>query len=328
MGLDDPLGRARVTTTTLQHQRYSTADADEACAFVSGQFAGAGVRIDGSRDADWRASLDVTLAEGFALSRMRLPAEVHYDVGYDGQVCITTVLDGRADIASRSGSSLHRRGDVFLSNCPDLDRVVQTHSIEIDVVMLPEATLRTALGAEHETALDWRPRGIDPTPEGLGLWRHVSRFVHDLVHDPDLPATPLVVAQAARLLAATTVNVFPGASDEPAPVRDAHPETLRRAVAFIEANPDLDIGVSEIALAARVTPRAVQLAFRRHLQTTPTAYLRRVRLDRVRADLLTADPARTTVTAVAARWGFASSSRFAAQYRAAYGEAPSVTLRR
>jgi hypothetical protein len=32
--------------------------------------------------------------------------------------------------------------------------------------------------------------------------------------------------------------------------------------------------VADIAAAARVTTRAVQLAFRRHLDTTPTDYLR------------------------------------------------------
>jgi AraC-like DNA-binding protein len=34
-----------------------------------------------------------------------------------------------------------------------------------------------------------------------------------------------------------------------------------------------------------------------------------------------------TVTSVAARWGFPSSARYTAQYRAAYGELPSQTLR-
>jgi AraC-like DNA-binding protein len=37
---------------------------------------------------------------------------------------------------------------------------------------------------------------------------------------------------------------------------------------------------------------------------------------------------RETVTAVAYRWGFASSSRFAAYYRQAYGIHPSAMLRR
>jgi AraC-like DNA-binding protein len=54
--------------------------------------------------------------------------------------------------------------------------------------------------------------------------------------------------------------------------------------------------------------------------------LRRVRLERAHRDLQAADPARQTVTAIAYRWGFPSSSRFAAHYRQVYGVTPSRTL--
>lgn len=80
--------------------------------------------------------------------------------------------------------------------------------------------------------------------------------------------------------------------------------------------------------AAHVSVRALQLAFRRHLDTTPMAYLRRVRMDRVRADLTAADPASTSVTTVTARWGFYAAGRFSADYRSAFGEYPRDTLRR
>ena len=57
-------------------------------------------------------------------------------------------------------------------------------------------------------------------------------------------------------------------------------------------------------------------------------HLRRVRLDHAHQDLKRASPGDgLTVTAVAYRWGFRSSSRFAAAYREAYGVSPSHTLR-
>ncbi|MFK0247188.1 helix-turn-helix domain-containing protein [Amycolatopsis azurea] len=73
--------------------------------------------------------------------------------------------------------------------------------------------------------------------------------------------------------------------------------------------------------------RAVQLAFRLHLGLTPMAYVRWVRLDHARAELKAASPDDTTVTRVAARWGYARPSAFAAHYRDVYGELPSYTLR-
>src|SRR5690348_357536 len=104
--------------------------------------------------------------------------------------------------------------------------------------------------------------------------------------------------------------------------------TVARAVAFIEERARDDIGVTDIAAAAFVTVRAVQLAFRRYLDTTPLAYLRQVRLERAHQELMEADPDRTTVTAIAADWRFTNASRFSAYYRAAYGVPPTETLRR
>jgi transcriptional regulator GlxA family with amidase domain len=128
-----------------------------------------------------------------------------------------------------------------------------------------------------------------------------------------------------------TLATFPSnALTEPTAVdrHDASPATLRRAVAFIDEHARQDITVADIAASAFVTIRAVQLAFRRHLDTTPTAYLRQVRLDHAHHDLATADPALETVTAVALRWGFPSPSRFTAAYHREYGVTPSLTLHR
>jgi transcriptional regulator GlxA family with amidase domain len=57
------------------------------------------------------------------------------------------------------------------------------------------------------------------------------------------------------------------------------------------------------------------------------AYLRRVRLERVHAELTNSEPDATTVTAVAGRWGFVHLSRFADQYRQQFRQRPSETLR-
>ena len=103
--------------------------------------------------------------------------------------------------------------------------------------------------------------------------------------------------------------------------------TFDLAVAFIQANVCQDVGLDDIAQAACVTPRAVQLAFRKHLETTPMAYLRDVRLVRARQQLATSDSGSTSVTEVAMQWGFYNAGRFAAAYRSRFGELPRDTLR-
>ncbi|MCH1867003.1 helix-turn-helix domain-containing protein [Nocardioides sp. CFH 31398] len=106
------------------------------------------------------------------------------------------------------------------------------------------------------------------------------------------------------------------------------PATLRRAVEHIEAHAGEALTLGEIARTARASPRAVQYAFRRYRGTTPTGYLRRVRLEGAHRDLVRGDPTTgDTVAAIAARWGFAKAGRFSALYAAAYGRPPSHTLR-
>ena len=97
-------------------------------------------------------------------------------------------------------------------------------------------------------------------------------------------------------------------------------------MAFIDEHAHEDITVVDIAAAAFVSVRAIQLAFHHQLDITPLAYLRSVRLDHAHRDLLAADSAHETVTGVAYRWGFPSPTRFAAYYREAYGVQPSHTL--
>jgi AraC-like DNA-binding protein len=178
-------------------------------------------------------------------------------------------------------------------------------------------------------------RVLDHRPVSRQAALHLRRaiaYVRDSVMAaPEAAQAPLLVSAASQYLAASALHAFPNSAVTATTAEnqhDANPGALRRAVAFIEASPDLDIGVADIARAAWVTPRALQLAFRRHLDTTPMAYLRQVRLDHARDDLAQASPGDgTTVTAVSYRWGFPSPSRFAATYRAVYGVQPSDTLR-
>lgn len=80
---------------------------------------------------------------------------------------------------------------------------------------------------------------------------------------------------------------------------------------------------ADIAAAARLSPRGLQSAFQRDLDTSPLAYLRRIGLDGARHALLAADPtAGATVADTARRWGFAHLGRSSTAYRDMFGEYP------
>ncbi|WP_298587811.1 helix-turn-helix domain-containing protein [uncultured Kocuria sp.] len=174
-----------------------------------------------------------------------------------------------------------------------------------------------------------RPISTAMTRYWLGTVSHLAR---DLLPDDQAMSSPLLRSEVARSLTTALLHAFPSTfltrGEAPAGQSRSAPAGVRRAVAFIEEHVDADIGPADIAAAARMSVRGLQAAFRRELDTTPTAYLRAARLDAVHHDLLAADPVTgATVEAVAARWGFAHRGRFAAAYRERYGQAPATTLR-
>ena len=105
------------------------------------------------------------------------------------------------------------------------------------------------------------------------------------------------------------------------------PGAVRRVVELIEGAPEVLLTAADLARHAGVGVRRLEQGFRESLGTTPTAYHQKVRLERARADLLQ-PAAGETVTSVMYRWGFSNHARFAANYRARFGENPAETLRR
>lgn len=105
------------------------------------------------------------------------------------------------------------------------------------------------------------------------------------------------------------------------------PGMVRRAERYMSENAEIPITVSDVAAHLGVSLRTLQTGFRQWRNTTPRAHLQQVRLQLVRDELLRSGPD-ASVTFIAMRHGFAHLGRFSAQYRAAFGERPSGTLRR
>lgn len=172
-----------------------------------------------------------------------------------------------------------------------------------------------------------RPHSAD---DARRLSRTIGYLRDHVLADPDSADQPLVASTAAQHLAASVLAAFPNTMSEAVPGpdgTDTRPAMLRRAPAYIDDHAGEPVTVADIAGAARVTVRALQYAFRRHLDTTPLAQLRRVRLAHAHHDLLAADPSDgATVTEIAARWGFYHPGRFASLYRDTYRRAPRLAL--
>jgi transcriptional regulator GlxA family with amidase domain len=87
------------------------------------------------------------------------------------------------------------------------------------------------------------------------------------------------------------------------------------------------LSLSNVYREASVGPGMIRFAFHEVHGCPPRRFLRDQRLRAARAELRRAIPG-LTVTQVATSHGFVELGRFAVQYHAAFGERPSVTLRR
>jgi AraC-like DNA-binding protein len=304
-------------------------DLDSVLSLLSGMRGAVRVRILGDQ-VGMRVAHNAVGPVG--IDHMSFRMDLDADIGRVGMLVFGQVNSGTVGFRGDGAERWYASGDVYLAGQPLQGRTSMFRGGEHDQLVIDPAYLSQVA----ETAPGRAPTAVRFTgyeavsAQAARMWKSSYAYVRDMaLVRLGVADAPLVAANMARLLAATALATFPNSAlTEPTvqDQRDGSPATLRRAVAFIDEHAHEDISTADIAAAAYVTIRAVQLAFRRHLNCTPTAYLRRVRLDHAHRQLMAADPQRESVTAVAYRWGFTNLSRFAAAYREAYGILPSHTL--
>jgi AraC family ethanolamine operon transcriptional activator len=151
-------------------------------------------------------------------------------------------------------------------------------------------------------------------------------FVAALHRDPPALADPAVAVVAEDQLLGSLLQAT---APSPIILYPPHRHRMARAAArFMRECLDSPTSIRAISETLGVSWRALDSGFRELFGMTPSAYLRACRLDAVRRALIDADPASSTVTGIATRWGFFHFGRFAADYRKRFGEAPSITLGR
>jgi AraC-like DNA-binding protein len=315
---------------TVYHEEFHSRDPDEAHAWLRKTYADHHLRISGSSE-NFLFSCDITRLDGMSFGRMVHSMAVAVDV-FDGLQDLSIVQHRGGDavrITSEPESVDLGAGECFLLP-PDRPYQAAWNSVRADVTTLSFEDLhRDALGlVDQETVNVDFTRPI--TAAAGHHWSQTIRYVQSFIsNSPMLAAAPLARRELRWLVNSAVLACFPNSTldAQPAFYAGDTPQPLRRALAFIDEHAGDPITLNEIAIAARLSPRGLQAAFRRHLDTTPLARLRSVRMERAHLDLQHAEPGDTSVAALAARWGFTHLGRFAVEYRRRYGHSPSQTLR-
>lgn len=198
------------------------------------------------------------------------------------------------------------------------------------LVQIDRKALMAHLGGQLFRTMD-RPLGFDgPFDTSTGAGSAFCRLVRHLVLEADQGRMVLGSGLMARQLESTLMAGLLEAcahdyATEFGRARSApRPRHMRLAESYIEAHLADPLTVEDIAEAAGISIRGLQLGFRSYRGTTPLGFWRDLRLSRAHQSLVSGEG---TVTEVALKWGFTHFGRFSGLYREKFGFTPRDALR-
>lgn len=165
-----------------------------------------------------------------------------------------------------------------------------------------------------------------PVRHGAGMGALVSGFLSALAADAEFHRSAIgdrLARSAVDLLAVLVMELLQAETGaETSGASKAGAEMLSRIRAFIEEHlTEPELSPESIARAHHISVRYLHKLFQDD-GTTVGQWVRQRRLDSCRRELGRTSHRRTTVAAVAQRWGFSSPSHFSRTFRDAYGVSP------
>jgi len=230
------------------------------------------------------------------------------------------------------------RPDLIMAAQPGIqvEFVVEPEYESVTVVVPPDVLESQFAGRQREARLR-APVGVevlDATPShARELFEWGKRLTTAAARQPSLfdgRRETLAAAQTELmelLLAALEGTTAPQYTrgDQ---TRQVHGRVVRLAEEYALAHSADCLYVKDLCVAAGVSERSLEYAFREVMGLSPVAYLVQLRLHRVRQALRMANHGSTTVSAEALKWGFWHFGEFSRAYKRCFGELPSETLRR
>lgn len=243
-------------------------------------------------------------------------------------------------VTSGSGVSRHAGREAEFSTSRgfirDLAAPVNASQEGLGIFALPlskrklKAHARSLIGdAVDLMGLTFEPE-VDFTTPGGTILRNTIHYIAEAL-DVSLPEldNPILNAQMEDMLLTQCLTLLPNSYKDVLNGRSVAtivPYHVKRAREYIHAHADKKLGLADIAAAAGCGYRGVQRGFMDAYGASPMAYLRIVRLKRIRALLLSGQGG-SAISDIARKWGFTHMGRFAQAYCHEFGELPSETLR-
>ncbi|WP_025915932.1 helix-turn-helix domain-containing protein [Herminiimonas sp. CN] len=260
--------------------------------------------------------------------------QVLHQIGrpWEGSRTIGVVLDASGG-GLLSGTALSRGALVTQGGDEDLD-FRTPKQLDIIAISTGAAELRefacTVWGVDTEAKLS--TSGVFGQSVGVahGLGEFLELLLSNIKRSPGMlnsPRTRKIIEQEIfdNLVVATSDT----SSVNHIVIPTSRKGVVDKAKAYVLEHHDDPVTVADLCTALNISRRTLQYSFESVLDINPVAYLRAIRLNRVRRELKAgAGGSRMTVADIAAHWGFWHLSRFAGNYKQMFDELPSETLRK
>jgi AraC-like DNA-binding protein len=245
---------------------------------------------------------------------------------------------GRIAIGFRtsSGSPLTRSGlvvsstDIIYRAEPDRSFFhITTGPVSYAAMSLPVAEI-AALGEEMMGCDLVAPKGIlAPPQDAVARVQRLHAAARSLAEDaPAVLTYPEAARSLEQALIEAMVHCLRGEPHKDRAAQRHHAAIMRRFHRVVEERVDEPLYIPELCKQVGASERTLLACCWEHLGMGPKQYLLLRRMHMVRRALREGARAQTTVTEVAARYGFWQFGRFAVEYKTLFGESPSATLAR
>jgi AraC-like DNA-binding protein len=312
---------------------FSLVDPDEAHQVIADAYSPSMLRLNGPSD-DFFLKLRMTRLPGLSLGRTRFGGDVQVAAPPPSIYVVCLASKGALEVRSGRHARVVTGASGAISDPQQMTYFekwssgAELLSLRVEQVAL-ERKLAQLTGRTPTEPIRFQFALDSANRQSASLMRALRMLRAETSEPGGLSADPVAATALTDLVVTSLLVCQPNNYSEllHEAARPTPPGTIRNAQDLIESDPMAVGTVGELAAHVHVSVRSLEEGFQRYLDTTPMSYLRRVRLDRARAELALADPREQTVAAVARRWGFQHLGRFAQVYREQFGELPTETLK-
>lgn len=275
-----------------------------------------------------------------SLSSLQL-SQVEY--GTETQVEISDIEDFYVVSLPICGTQEFRQGDKAAISDPEHGIIISpTRSVSLDISadckqrmvrisrLRLEGQLSSLLGRVVTEPLVFSLSMDAKNGAGASWWRTIKYLEQERSYNGSLYMSAPFLSHVEQMLMTGLLYGIPHnytAALKPTEQKGT-PIHVYRAERFIRNNAREPISIDDIVNASGVTRRKLYRSFKSTRGIAPIHFLRDVRMQGAREDLLTAGGATGKITSVAMSWGFIHLGRFSVDYKKRFGESPSDTVRR